>query len=555
MKHQSTEDNNGVSVSGESNSSDDAHLPDLSCVSQGNDHSDAERHVYLHAVLPPPIHEHRYGERLSLAGLCSKLTHTTYVLKMTYHLCVKNDIPPWFCFSSFVSTDEMLERMAVQKAARKARKAAEKLLSASSAVVAPSDLAPSVAAAANLGSAAQATSPVRAADQRPTSSTAPEHAAANLGSAAQATSPGRAADQRPTSSTAPEQSRVQTPTIVAETPTIVAERVRVSFSSTFIGEHVQSPAQPRSALRQPQLLRLNQDAMLVLSQIHGGDRECLPPLDIQECAELLIHLRDAASTIFACPLPESIALSALDISRYLPASAGVPTIMGAFHCLTDGVRSEAVSASNPATELLSAIDRVHVPSQSPLRPKLHVFFQQFPRFQQSSHEATFHAAVTSGLLQDCAAPHTPQPANAVVTSSPLRDMFSKRSSPSSPSENQAHPPMGRPISRRCKLLRPLPAPMTVPTPVPTATVGIQTMEERADSELSSGLLSPKHTTASLKQFTTSQTQTCLSASSAETQTCLSASSDTMNLQEVSTELQRCMRAELQHWLGFLSHLH
>jgi hypothetical protein len=48
----------------------------------------------------------------------------------------------------------------------------------------------------------------------------------------------------------------------------------------------------------------------------------------------------------------------------------------------------------------------------------------------------------------------------------------------------------------------------------------------------------------LKQFTTSETQTCMSASS-----------DTMNLQEVSTELQRCMRAELQHWLGFLSHLH
>ncbi len=431
---------------------------------------------------------------------------------MTSHLCVKNDIPPLFCFSSFVSTDEMLERMAVQKAAKKARKAAEKLLSASSAVVAPSDLAPSVAAAANPGSAAQATSP------------------------------GRAADQRPTSSTAPEQSRVQSHTIVAETPTIVAERVCVSFSSTFVGEHVQSLAQPRSALGQPQPLRLNQDAMLVLHQIHGGDRECLPPLDTQECAELLVHLRDAASTIFACPLPDSIALSALDISRYLPASAGVPTIMGAFHCLTDGVRSEAVSASNPSTELLSAIDIVHVPSQSPLRPKLHVFFQQFPRFQQSSHETTFHAAITSSLLQDnCAAPNTPQPANADVTSSPQRDMFSKRSSPSSPSEIQAHPPMGRPISRRCKLLRP--APMPVPTPIPTATVGIQTME-RADSELSSGLLSPKHTTASLKQFTTSETQTCLSASS-----------DTMNLQEVSTELQRCMRAELQHWLGFLSHLH
>lgn len=68
FKLQSTEDAGGVSVSGEENSSDDAHLPDLSCVSQGINHPDAERHVYLQAVLPPPMHEQRFDGRMSLAG-------------------------------------------------------------------------------------------------------------------------------------------------------------------------------------------------------------------------------------------------------------------------------------------------------------------------------------------------------------------------------------------------------------------------------------------------------------------------------------------------------
>ena len=71
IKHQSTEDAGGVSVSGEENSSDDAHLPDLECVSQGMDHPDAERHVYLQAVLPPPMHEQRYDGRMPLAGSVS----------------------------------------------------------------------------------------------------------------------------------------------------------------------------------------------------------------------------------------------------------------------------------------------------------------------------------------------------------------------------------------------------------------------------------------------------------------------------------------------------
>lgn len=68
LKLQSTEDRGGVSVSGEENSSDDAHLPDLKCVSQGNHHPNAERHVYLNTALPPPLHEQRYDGRQSLAG-------------------------------------------------------------------------------------------------------------------------------------------------------------------------------------------------------------------------------------------------------------------------------------------------------------------------------------------------------------------------------------------------------------------------------------------------------------------------------------------------------
>ena len=57
-------DSAGDSKSGESNSSDDQNESDLSCISHGQDHENAERHVYLSSQtnLHTPIHQKRASE-------------------------------------------------------------------------------------------------------------------------------------------------------------------------------------------------------------------------------------------------------------------------------------------------------------------------------------------------------------------------------------------------------------------------------------------------------------------------------------------------------------
>lgn len=76
---QAREDKDGNSVSGSSNSSDDAHLSDLSCVSQGCDHPDADRNVYLNSLssqggFPTPMHRRRHSDdgKIPLAGLSAE---------------------------------------------------------------------------------------------------------------------------------------------------------------------------------------------------------------------------------------------------------------------------------------------------------------------------------------------------------------------------------------------------------------------------------------------------------------------------------------------------
>ena len=65
-------DSAGDSKSGESNSSDDQNESDLSCISHGQDHENAERYVYLSSQtnLHTPIHQKRASEegRVPLAG-------------------------------------------------------------------------------------------------------------------------------------------------------------------------------------------------------------------------------------------------------------------------------------------------------------------------------------------------------------------------------------------------------------------------------------------------------------------------------------------------------
>ena len=141
--------------------------------------------------------------------------------------------------------------------------------------------------------------------------------------------------------------------------------------STLPGVHEPS-REPNSELpsanAQPQLLQLNQDALSLLCRIRRGDVNRLLPMSVRTSTELLAQLRDAASTIFKCPLPDAIALRALDVSRYLPGSAGNPTVLGAFRCLTDGERGLVDAHDANAGELPSSHQEViNVPSKSPAR--------------------------------------------------------------------------------------------------------------------------------------------------------------------------------------------
>ena len=141
--------------------------------------------------------------------------------------------------------------------------------------------------------------------------------------------------------------------------------------STLPGVHEPS-REPNSELpsanAQPQLLQLNQDALSLLCRIRRGGCNRLLPMSVRTSTELLAQLRDAASTIFKCPLPDAIALRALDVSRYLPGSAGNPTVLGAFRCLTDGERGLVDAHDASAGELPSSHHEViNVPSKSPAR--------------------------------------------------------------------------------------------------------------------------------------------------------------------------------------------
>lgn len=82
-------DKAGHEVDGSSNSDDD-NQSDMSYVSQGLNHSNAERHVYLNAQssqggFPTPMHEVRFSGTMSLAGSCAPLLfyYVTYIVTYT----------------------------------------------------------------------------------------------------------------------------------------------------------------------------------------------------------------------------------------------------------------------------------------------------------------------------------------------------------------------------------------------------------------------------------------------------------------------------------------
>ena len=80
------ENSSGCSLSGSSNSDDDDDEQNLSCVSSGTDHSNAERHVYMQgmdsqgeAKFGTPIHLQRasFEGRVHLAGECCACLHVS----------------------------------------------------------------------------------------------------------------------------------------------------------------------------------------------------------------------------------------------------------------------------------------------------------------------------------------------------------------------------------------------------------------------------------------------------------------------------------------------
>lgn len=80
------ENSSGNSLSGASNSDDDDNEQNLSCVSSGTHHSNAEKHVYMQgmdsqgeAKFPTPIHLQRasFEGRVPLAGECCACLHVS----------------------------------------------------------------------------------------------------------------------------------------------------------------------------------------------------------------------------------------------------------------------------------------------------------------------------------------------------------------------------------------------------------------------------------------------------------------------------------------------
>jgi len=177
--------------------------------------------------------------------------------------------------------------------------------------------------------------------------------------------------------------------------------------STLPGVHEPS-REPNSELpsanAQPQLLQLNQDALSLLCRIRRGDVNRLLPMSVRTSTELLAQLRDAASTIFKCPLPDAIALRALDVSRYLPGSAGNPTVLGAFRCLTDGERGLVDAHDANAGELPSSHHEViNVPSKSPARHPARTSNEStsivtFSTLQKSTSIVTFSSLQKGGSV-------------------------------------------------------------------------------------------------------------------------------------------------------------
>jgi hypothetical protein len=216
-----------------------------------------------------------------------------------------------------------------------------------------------------------------------------------------------------------------------------------------------------------------------------------------------------------------VANLAIDIAPSSSPSSAVAPAAADDTLYSAAAAAAAATASNDPghAPALATVEYVMVPSQSPPRPKLHVFFQAFPQMGMASHEASFRAAAVL--------PSPPRERSVVLTST-------------LPHTSPAALQLRRPVSTRCKLLRPPPA----PTRPEQATVGVQT-----DPGLG---LTPEQATVGVQTDLGVRLTNPLTNTGTQTEPLLS---QALDLHDVIVPIQRCIKDELQRWLGFLVHLH
>jgi hypothetical protein len=214
-----------------------------------------------------------------------------------------------------------------------------------------------------------------------------------------------------------------------------------------------------------------------------------------------------------------IANLAIDIAPSSSPSSAVAPAAADDALYSAAAAAAAATASNDPghATALATVEYVMVPSQSPPRPKLHVFFQAFPQMGMASHEASFRAAA-----------ELPSRERSVVLTSTL------------PHTSPAAQQLRRPVSTRCKLLRPPPA----PTRPEQATVGVQT-----DPGLG---LTPEQAAVGVQTDPGLGLTNPLTNTDTQTEPLLS---QALDLHDVIVPIQRCIKDELQRCLGFLVHLH
>lgn len=100
-------------------------------------------------------------------------------------------------------------------------------------------------------------------------------------------------------------------------------------------QHLAPPRQlPRQHSSQlGQRLVLTESARDLLLNLHGGEIDPYQPLDENGVSDLVDSIQVSAHARFGLALTHRMALTSLEVSRYLPQACGWPSVEGALHCL------------------------------------------------------------------------------------------------------------------------------------------------------------------------------------------------------------------------------